>query len=106
MLEYPYEPEKTGTQTLEVEFETCRTWLQVTVNPHEPGEAVRENEVDPTYTAYGHYDEAVYCTVCHAELDRATYNIPMLPFNGSIEWDSNDIQYKGTTAYVISNGDT
>ena len=37
---------------------------------HTPGEPVRENEVAATAEAEGHYDEVVYCTVCHAELSR------------------------------------
>ena len=45
---------------------------------HIPGEPVHEHEVPATYDADGSYDEAVYCTVCGAELSRVTETIPML----------------------------
>ena len=60
---------KIGTQTLTVTFENQTTTFDVTVS-HIAGEAVHENEVASTCTKNGHYDEVVYCTVCHAELSR------------------------------------
>ena len=37
---------------------------------HTPGESVRENEIPPTVTSEGSYDEVVYCSVCGAEIRR------------------------------------
>ncbi len=37
---------------------------------HTPGEAVRENEIQPTCIKEGSYDEVVYCVNCHEELSR------------------------------------
>ena len=37
---------------------------------HKPGEAVVENNLDPTCTAAGKYDSVVYCTVCNKEISR------------------------------------
>ena len=42
---------------------------------HTPAEAVRENEVAPTCTEEGSYDEVVYCTVCSVEVSRETKTI-------------------------------
>ena len=36
---------------------------------------VVENNVDPTCTATGSYDNVVYCTVCGAELSRTTVTV-------------------------------
>ena len=46
---------------------------------HLPGEPVHENEVPPTYTEEGHYDEVVYCKRCHAELSREIIITDKLP---------------------------
>ncbi|MBQ3182253.1 MAG: Ig-like domain repeat protein [Clostridia bacterium] len=51
--------------------------IQVYKN-HTPGETVIENNVDPTCTTEGSYDNVVYCTVCKAELSRETVTVPML----------------------------
>lgn len=44
--------------------------------PHTPGETVIENEVNPTCTEDGSFDEVVYCAVCDAELSRETKPVP------------------------------
>ena len=94
-----------GTQTLTVTFEGKTATFEVTVfHTHIPGEPVHENEVEPTYTTPGYYDEVVYCTVCHAELSRETVQTDRLPFEGSITWNANDVKYRGSTPYVIANG--
>ena len=49
------------------------------IHTHTAGEAVRENEVAPTCTAEGSYDEVVYCTTCGDELSRATKTIDRIP---------------------------
>ena len=42
---------------------------------HKPGSTQKENNVDPTCTVDGHYEEVVYCTVCKDELSRETITI-------------------------------
>ena len=42
------------------------------VHKHVDAEAVVENNVEPTCTAEGSYDEVVYCSVCKTELSRET----------------------------------
>ena len=46
------------------------------IGHHDPAEAVAENEVAPTCTEPGHYDEVVYCKVCNTELDRQEKELP------------------------------
>ncbi len=43
---------------------------------HTPGAAVNENMKAATCTQAGSYDEAVYCTVCSAELSRVAVAVP------------------------------
>lgn len=43
---------------------------------HEPGEAVRENEVPATADKDGSYDSVVYCTRCKAVISTTTITIP------------------------------
>ena len=45
---------------------------------HTEGEVVVENNVDPTCTKTGSYDNVVYCTVCDEELDRETITVDAL----------------------------
>ena len=42
---------------------------------HTAGEVEVENNVDPTCTTEGSYDNVVYCTVCNAELSRETITV-------------------------------
>ena len=48
---------------------------------HSPAEAVVENNVAPTCTATGSYDNVVYCSVCDAELSRETKSVDALDHN-------------------------
>ena len=56
---------------------------------HTPGEAVKEDIVDPTCTAEGSYDEVVYCTVCKKELSRTTVTLPAAGHDIDEKWDSD-----------------
>ena len=55
---------------------SCGKWFlkQQTIGKlaHTPGEAVRENEVEPFCETVGSYDTVIYCAVCGAELSRET----------------------------------
>ena len=67
-----FDPNVVGVQTLTVTYEDKTTTFEVTVE-HVPGEPVQENIVPATCATEGGYDEAVYCTVCHAELSREAH---------------------------------
>lgn len=47
---------------------------------HIAGKAIKENEIEPTCTNKGSYDEVIYCTdnVCQKELSRNTVTVPAL----------------------------
>ena len=45
---------------------------------HSAAEAVKENEVAPTCTENGSYDNVVYCSVCNEELSRETVTVDAL----------------------------
>ena len=51
---------------------------RVDATGHNPAEAVVENNVAPTCTAVGSYDNVVYCSVCDVELSRATITVDSL----------------------------
>ena len=51
---------------------------EIPATGHTEGPAVQENVVPATYEREGSYEEAVYCSVCGAELSRRTRVIPRL----------------------------
>ena len=55
-------------------------WAVVEISGHDhiPGQAVKENEVAPTCTEQGSYDEVVYCTFCGEEISREKKNVNAL----------------------------
>ena len=55
-----------------VECSRCdyTTYVEIPATGHTPGTGVMENEVAPTCTEKGSYDEVFYCSVCNAELSR------------------------------------
>ena len=72
-----------GNKTYTASFKNLAFEMQtktVAIDPagHHASEAVRENEAAPTCTETGSYDEAVYCSVCGAELSRETKTIDAL----------------------------
>lgn len=52
---------------------------------HTQGEAVKENNINPTCETDGHYDLVVYCSVCGEELSRETITVNKLGHNYG-EW--------------------
>ena len=61
-------------------YETCTrcdytTYTEIPAAGHTAGTPVRENEVAPTCTEAGSYEEVVYCSVCDAELSREIKSI-------------------------------
>ena len=45
---------------------------------HTQGQVVIENNVDPTCTTKGSYDEVIYCTLCHEEISRTHKEVDAL----------------------------
>ena len=74
------EPKCTEDGTKTYECNRCDATKDVDVNKlgHNGGTAVKENNVDPTCTSDGSYDEVVYCTRCNAELSRDNYTVDAL----------------------------
>ena len=74
---YKYQSWTYGENKVAVEYYSAITYDTVTVveASHIEGEAVIENNVDPTCTETGSYDTVVYCTVCGAELSRVTTTV-------------------------------
>ena len=58
---------------------------------HTTFNSVTENEVSPTCTAGGSYDEVVYCTDCNAEIMRTTRSIEKLPHKLSKSVKENEV---------------
>ena len=61
-------PNNNALRSAAISFNTSHT--------HVPGDPVRENETPATCISEGRYDEAVYCTLCHAAISRKTITIP------------------------------
>ncbi|MBQ3356603.1 MAG: S-layer homology domain-containing protein [Oscillospiraceae bacterium] len=64
-------------------YDTCTrcdytTYAEIPASGHSPADAVKENEVAPTCTEAGSYDEVVYCSVCGAELSREKKTVDAL----------------------------
>ena len=67
-------------------FETQTTTAKVAALGHNPGEAVKENEVAATCEKEGGYDEVVYCQTCKKEVSRDHKTIQAIGHNWS-EWE-------------------
>ena len=77
-----YTTNKSGKVIYLYEETTLGTTLYTTIigeeHVHTPGNPVVENNVEPTCTAAGSYDNVVYCTECGEELSRETVTVPAL----------------------------
>ena len=61
--------------------------VEIPATGHIPAEPVKENEVAPTCTEAGSYDEVVYCSVCGVELSRETKTVDAIGHAyGEPEW--------------------
>ena len=58
------------------ECKNCTATTDATT--HTEAEAVKENEIPPTYNTTGYYASVVYCSVCNYEISRAIVTEPML----------------------------
>lgn len=59
--------------------------------PHPILNSVRENEIAPTCTAEGSYDEVIYCAECDEEISRTTQSIAKLAHTLSKSVKENEI---------------
>ncbi|MBQ2827877.1 MAG: InlB B-repeat-containing protein, partial [Clostridia bacterium] len=59
---------------------------------HKEGEVVVENNVAPTCTEEGSYDNVVYCTVCDEELSRNTVTVPIVPHTEGETVKENEVK--------------
>ncbi len=69
---------------------------------HTEGETVVENNVDPTCTATGSYDNVVYCTVCGTELSRETITVAAKGHSYNAVVTDPTCTEKGYTTYTCS----
>ena len=71
-------------------YDTCSrcdytTYEELPALGHNPGQAKRENNVEPTCTASGKYDMVVRCTRCNGILESTHTDVPALGHNWS-DW--------------------
>ncbi len=59
---------------------------------HVRGDAVKENEVGPTCTEDGSYDEVCYCTVCGEEISREAKTVPASGHTAGAEVEENRVE--------------
>ena len=70
---------------------------------HTAGTAVVENNVAPTCTVAGSYDNVVYCTVCNAEISRETVTVNALGHTAGTAVVENNVAPTCTTAGSYEN---
>ena len=79
--------EKTYTATFNNEaFAEQTATEKISAKGHTAGQAVEENRVEATCTEDGHYEEVIYCTICHKEISRETKTIKATGHKYSEEW--------------------
>ena len=76
---------------------------------HTPGEAVIENEVAATCYSQGHYDRAVYCVDCGAQLSRNSVVIPAAHGETAVRvektWDNGFPRHSDVTYCTVCGGE-
>jgi len=70
---------------------------------HSAGSVVVENNVDPTCTTAGSYDNVTYCTVCGVELSRTTVNVDATGHSAGSVVVENNVAPTCTTAGSYDN---
>ena len=73
---------------------------------HTSGEIVVENEVVPSCSSNGSYDEVVYCTVCNTELSRNTKTVEKMAHSYTSVVIAPTCTTNGYTTYTCACGDT
>ncbi len=96
----------TYTATAEFDGKTytaSTTRVDVPALGHTAGPVVVENEVAPTCTEDGSYDEVVYCSVCGAELERKTVTTPATGHSyGEPVWTWNEELTEATAVFTCT----
>ena len=72
---------------------------------HTPGEIVVENNVNPTCTKVGSYDDVTYCTVCGKEASRKTVIVPATGHDYDAVVTPPTCAEQGYTTYTCSKED-
>ena len=91
-------------------YQTCSrcdytTYKEIPPKGHIWSAPIRENEIAPSCTEKGSYDETVYCADCRAELSRKTNEIPALGHDwgaAAYEWAGD---YSAITARRVCKRD-
>jgi hypothetical protein len=95
-----------------VETRTCARCGATETRPiamveHTPGEAVKENNVEPTCTEAGSYDMVVYCTVCGEELSRETVKVDAIGHDyGEPTWTWAEDYSTASTTFTCSHDES
>ena len=76
------------------------------VGTHVSGEPVKENEVPPTCTEAGHYDEVVYCDICGEELSREQVEVPSRHTYSDPHWQWTGCRSAEAVFTCVNNDDT
>ena len=83
-----------------------RVWEGETGHIHTPSSRVQENRIAATCTAFGSYDEVVYCTGCGQELIRSTLYVSPLGH----DWQLTNWEWTGyssaTATFTCQNDET
>ena len=86
---------------------TSTPTLIVVTCQHQAGEPVKENEVAPTCTEEGSYEDVVYCTLCGEEISRQKVSVPALGHAYQEDVKAPTCTEMGYTTYTCSRcGDT
>lgn len=64
--------------SIRMESSVCCVAVFAECIAHLPGEAVKENESEPTCTAEGSYESVTYCAMCRKELEREAVKVDAL----------------------------
>ena len=70
-----------GTTTITIKSDNSIDKVITVTVGHKEGKVVKENEVSPTCTEIGTYDNVTYCTFCGKELTRINKTTPALGHN-------------------------
>lgn|GEM_PF-5365033 len=96
---------KTGEETRHCIHQGCEETEVRSVEklPHNPAEAVVENEVAPGCTTKGHYDLVVYCSDCHEELSRKTYYTNPIGHEYEVSFSYSDDHKVATATFTCTH---
>lgn len=77
----------TEEESLDGSSHTDKKTTELKATGHNPGTAVKENEVVPTCVAPGGYDLVTYCTVCNKKISSSHVNLPATGHDWG-EWET------------------